>query len=124
MTGTGSSNAVAGVATKTVTGNLAGSVTLQASATLSGPGSTNSNTLTFNVVHGAASQIVLSGSTADLPSATSRTFTATIQDAAGNTVTTGADSTVSVDVQPDRRHRIGDGPRLGDGLRRRGDEDA
>jgi hypothetical protein len=46
---------------------------------------------TINV--GAATQVVLSGSTADLPSGSTRTFTATIEDAQGNTVPTGADAT-------------------------------
>ena len=41
----------------------------------------------FTVVHGAATQIVLSGATTNLTSGTSRVLTATIQDAAGNTVT-------------------------------------
>ena len=41
----------------------------------------------FTVVHGAAAEIVLTGSTADLASGATRVLTATIQDAAGNTVT-------------------------------------
>ena len=41
----------------------------------------------FNVVHGAAAQIALTGSTADLTSGATRVLTATLQDAAGNTVT-------------------------------------
>jgi hypothetical protein len=49
VTGTGAATASGGVATKTVTGNVAGTVNLQASATLSGPGATNSNTLSFTV---------------------------------------------------------------------------
>jgi hypothetical protein len=97
LTGLGSALASGGVATKVVTGVLAGSVTVQASATLSAPaGATTSNALTFNVVAGAATQIVLSGSTADLASSTTRAFAATIKDAAGNTVDSGADSGVSV----------------------------
>ena len=44
----------------------------------------------------SASQIALSGSTSDLSSGSSRQFTATIQDAFGNTVTSGADGGVSV----------------------------
>ena len=42
----------------------------------------------FTVVHGAATQISLTGSTANLTSGATRVLTATIQDAAGNTVTT------------------------------------
>ena len=41
----------------------------------------------FTVVHGAAAQIQLTGSTADLTSGATRVLTATIEDAAGNTVT-------------------------------------
>ena len=93
VTGLTTVPAVAGVATDTITGKLAGSVSLQAGATLSGPGLTNSNTQTFTITFGTATQIALSGSTANLASATTRTFTATIEDAAGNTVTSGADST-------------------------------
>src|SRR5262249_49863944 len=96
LTGTGSSAASSGVATKNLTGQLAGPGAIQATATLSGSRATTSNTPAFNVVHGAAAQIALGGSTTDLSSGTARTFTATIEDAAGNTVTDGPDSTVSV----------------------------
>jgi hypothetical protein len=48
VTGLGAFTANMGVATDTVTGNVAGQVTLQASAVLT-QGSTNSNTLTFSV---------------------------------------------------------------------------
>ena len=61
-----------------MTGVLAGPVTMEASAT------TTTGTLgAFTVVHGAAAQIALTGSTADLTSGTNRVLTATIQDAAG-----------------------------------------
>jgi hypothetical protein len=89
--------AVQGVATKPLSGQLAGPVTIQATASLSGAPAATSNTLLFNVVHGTASQIALSAASGgDLASGTARTFTATIEDAAGNTVTDGPDSTVSV----------------------------
>src|SRR5207249_11362145 len=52
--------------------------------------------ITFNVVTGAASKLALSGSTANLTAGATRTLTATIQDSAGNTITTGSDSTLSV----------------------------
>ena len=42
----------------------------------------------FTVVHGAAAQIALTGATTNLTSGATRVLTATIQDAAGNTVTT------------------------------------
>ena len=88
VSGLGNDTAAAGVATKTVTGVLAGSVTLEASAAgLAG-------NVSFDVVAGAATQIALSGSTADLGSGATRVLTATIQDAAGNPVT--ADNTTVV----------------------------
>ena len=58
-------------------------------------GNAASVTTTVSVI-GSATQIILSGSTANLLSGTTRTFTATIEDANGNTVTTGADSSRSV----------------------------
>ena len=81
---TGNATAAAGVATKTITGVLAGSVTMEAT----GRRDCTTGTLgAFTVVHGAATQIALTGSTADLASGATRVLTATIQDAAGNTVT-------------------------------------
>lgn len=85
----------AGVATDTVTGALAGSVRLDATGTYGGTAVT-SNSLAFTVTFGAASQIVLSGSTTALQSGTTRVLTATIEDAVGNAVTSGADSTDSI----------------------------
>ena len=41
----------------------------------------------FTVVHGAATQIALTGATTNLTSGATRVLTATIRDAAGNTVT-------------------------------------
>ena len=41
----------------------------------------------FTVVHGAAAQISLTGATTNLISGATRVLTATVQDAAGNTVT-------------------------------------
>jgi hypothetical protein len=95
VSGMGASAAVAGVATDTVTGALAGPLTTQASATVNGSGVT-SNTIGFTVTFGTATHVVLSGSTATLASGTTRVLTATIEDAAGNTVTSGADSTDTV----------------------------
>ena len=90
VSGTGNATASAGVATKTVTGVLAGSVTMEATAA----GLTTGTLGAFSVVHGAASQIALTGSTADLTSGATRVLTATIEDAAGNTVT--SDSTTVI----------------------------
>src|SRR5436309_408743 len=98
VTGLGSATASAGVATLTVTGNAPGSITITASATGSGGALTGGtgNPITFSVVTGAANKLVLSGSTANLTAGATRTLTATIQDSAGNTITTGSDSTLSV----------------------------
>ena len=89
VSGTGNATAANGVATKTITGALAGTVTIEATAA----GLTTGTLGAFTVVHGAATQIVFthSGSTA---SGDNHTLTATIQDAAGNTVT--ADNSTSV----------------------------
>jgi hypothetical protein len=95
VTGLATVAASSGVATDTVTGNVAGSVNLKATVTLSS-GSTTSNTLSFTVSFGTATQIVLSGSTGTLAVGTTRTFTATIEDAAGNRVTSGTDSSATV----------------------------
>src|SRR5437868_2339990 len=98
VTGLGSATASGGAATLTVTGNQPGAITITASATGSAGALTpgTGNPITFNVVTGTASKIALSGSTANLTAGTTRTLTATIQDSAGNTITTGADSTLSV----------------------------
>ena len=48
------------------------------------------------VITGPATQIVLSGSTGNLTAGATRVITATIEDANGNTVTTGSDSSLSV----------------------------
>src|SRR6266481_2649146 len=98
VTGLGATNAVGGVATLTVTGNQLGSVTISASATGSGGAlaAGAGNPITFNVVAGAANKLLLSGSTADLAAGATRQLTATIQDVNGNTITTGADSILSV----------------------------
>src|SRR5438477_11674917 len=97
VTGLGSTNAVSGVATLTVTGNQLGSVTISASATGSGGplAAGTGNPITFTVVAGPASKLLLSGSTSDVTAGTTRQLTATIQDANGNTIT-GAYSSLNV----------------------------
>jgi len=94
VTGLGSVNAVAGVATLTVTGNQAGPVTITASAT--GLTAGTGNPITFNIVADVASKIALSGATGNLASGITRQLTATIQDSSGNTITSGPASTSSV----------------------------
>ena len=91
VTGTGTATAVSGVATKTITGALVGPVVMQATAT----GLTTGTLGSFTVVHGAAAQIALTGSTANLASGATRVLTATIQDAAGNTVTSDNSTVVT-----------------------------
>src|SRR5205823_6581029 len=80
--GLGSATASSGVATKTVTGHTAGSITIGASAT----GLLGDST-TFTVTAGEASQVLLAGSSTDLAFADGRDYTATVKDAAGNVVT-------------------------------------
>ena len=55
VTGTGNATAASGVATKTITGALVGSVTMEATAA----GLTTGTLGAFTVVHGAATQIAL-----------------------------------------------------------------
>jgi hypothetical protein len=88
VTGLGSATASAGVATKTITGNQAGSVSLQASTTLNAT-ATRSNTLTDTVVAGPASKLLFTtqpdgGAIIDAAFPTQPVVTA--EDAAGNTV--------------------------------------
>lgn len=82
VTGLASATPVNGVASTTFDGKLAGSVEIMAS--IDGP--VASNPISLTVVHGAVAGIVLTGSEADLASGSSRTFTATLQDVHGNTV--------------------------------------
>ena len=66
VSGTGTDTAVAGVATKTITGVLAGSVSMEATST----GLTTGTLGAFTVVHGAAADIVLTGLIVNSPGAT------------------------------------------------------
>ena len=70
---------------------LAGSVTMEATSA----GLTTGTLGAFTVVHGAAADIALTGSTADLTSGATRVLTATIQDAAGNTVSSDNSTVVA-----------------------------
>ncbi len=82
VTGLGAATAAGGVASRTVTGHTAGTLAIGAAAAGLGSGATS-----FDVVAGAPASIALSGSAADLASGTNRLLTATVEDAAGNTVT-------------------------------------
>src|SRR5207245_2717839 len=90
VSGLGTQAATAGVATKTVTGTTAGSVTLKGTSGAVAAGAL----LTFAVTHGGADHIDLSGSTADLTSGTTRLVTATIYDLNDNLVDSGPDATL------------------------------
>src|SRR5206468_2462680 len=89
VTGLGAATAANGVASKTVTGQTAGSITITASAT-----GLASGTTTFTVTPGAASKLVITSATADLQSGTTRALTAEVRDASDNVVS--SDSTTSV----------------------------
>lgn len=101
--GLGTVVASGGVAALAITGFQSGPVNLRASATLSAGARTSAVlgiTVTGGAGFGAATQIALSGGP-NLAPGQSETLTATIQDAAGLTVTSGADSAVSVNfTQP------------------------
>ena len=90
VSGEGTDTATAGIAAKTLTGVLAGSVSITATSA----STSDSNIRTFTVAPGAASQIALSGAVTGLASGTGRVFTATLKDDAGNVAT--GDSTTSV----------------------------
>jgi hypothetical protein len=69
-----------------------GGVTVRASS-----GALATDDTSFMVVHGPAAKIALTASASgDLASGSTRDLTATIQDAAGNTVTSGAGSTLAI----------------------------
>src|SRR5438552_2488411 len=80
---TSSSTIVAGTYTFTVRGTTAG-------------GQRKDGTGTLTIASGTATKLALSGSTSSLASGSTRVLTATIQDANGNTVTSGPNSTLNV----------------------------
>ena len=69
------------------------------------PGLTTGTLGAFTVVHGAAAQIALTGATTNLTSGATRVLTATIQDAAGNTVTSDNTTVVAFAQGLRRGHR-------------------
>src|SRR5207249_3890997 len=81
VTGLGSATSSGGVARMSVTGALAGSVTITASA-----GSLTSGTTTLTIVAGAADHLVFSSSAGGLASGHTRTLTVEIRDSGGNLV--------------------------------------
>src|SRR5205823_12527969 len=76
VSGLGTDTASGGVATKTVTGVLAGSITLKATA----PSVPAGTTLTFTVVHTGSAHVCPPGTSGDRMSCTARNVTATIRD--------------------------------------------
>ena len=81
LTGLGSVNAVSGVATISLTGNAAGSVTIKATAS-----SIDSNTLTFNVIAGALNKFAIANISSPQTAGSAFGITITAQDANSNTV--------------------------------------
>src|SRR5207249_2101464 len=76
LTGLGSVNAVSGVATISLTGNAAGSVTIKAAAS-----SIDSNTLTFNVIAGALNKFAIANISSPQTAGSAFGITITAQDA-------------------------------------------
>ena len=72
VTGLGTANTTNGVATLDATGGVVGTVTVRSSITT--PSAFNSNTLTFGVVPGGATQVSLSAATSDLMAGVARTL--------------------------------------------------
>lgn len=89
LTGLSTATASSGIASKSVTGNLAGSVTVTASAS-----GLTSGTTTFTVTAGAATHLTFTSATGTLTAGASRVLTAEIRDVNGNVVT--SDSTTVV----------------------------
>ena len=91
----GAATAVNGVATATATNNLIGTMVVGATTS---PVLTVNNAASYTVVHGVASQIVFTTQPAGATAGSAFTTqpVATIEDAAGNTVTTGADASANV----------------------------
>ena len=89
-TGFGSANAVGGIASLNVTNALAGPITVTAS-----DGALTPSSAGWTVVPGAAAKLVVSGATGNLASGSGRTLGATVEDAAGNTLTGDNSTSVS-----------------------------
>jgi hypothetical protein len=90
VTGAGDATAASGIATRSVTGNLAGSVTITASAA-----DMTSGTTTFSVVAGTATTLAYTSATTDLAGGVNRVLTVQIRDANGNVITTDNSTVVT-----------------------------
>ena len=89
VTGLTSVSASGGIATDTVTGGLAGSVSIGASATAAGGGISQVSPVTFTVVAGSASTIAISSGasqTASISTAFANPLVALVTDAGGNPI--------------------------------------
>ncbi len=89
VTGLGAATASAGVASKAVTGAVAGSITITATS-----GVLTASTSIFTVVVGPADHVTVTSATTNLTSGATRTLTAEIRDAADNLLS--ADNSTSV----------------------------
>ncbi|MES1247893.1 MAG: invasin domain 3-containing protein, partial [Actinomycetota bacterium] len=90
VTGLGTATAANGVASLTVTGQTAGSLTATASS-----GALSTDTSTFSVTPGPAAKLVITSSTGNLSSGTTRTLTAEVRDANDNLVTSDNSTVVA-----------------------------
>src|SRR5437867_5976849 len=84
------------ISTKTVTGNVAGTVDIDGAATAAGGPISSASSLSFTVVHAGGAERVMSGLKWSLRSGSTGVVSVTIVDLNGNTVTSGPDSTLSV----------------------------
>src|SRR5205807_1153052 len=82
LTGLGTATVSGGVATQSVTGALAGSITITAGAS-----TLTSDSTTFRIVPGAAGPVARTTWNVDLAAGSPRTLTVEIRDSAGNLVT-------------------------------------
>src|SRR5205823_1593924 len=92
VTGLGNATASSGVASLPVTGQTAGSVTIQAAKQ---GGGLTTDTSTFSVTPGAATKLVFTQGTARLRSGDIKTLTAAVEDANSNVVTTDNSTVVT-----------------------------
>jgi hypothetical protein len=97
VTGTGATTFTNGVASKTLTGKVAGPVTIDAV----GDGFT-SGTTSFNVTPGAANKLVITSAAFTSPhsNTTRNPFTVTLEDVNGNATTSASAITVNLAVSP------------------------
>src|SRR5205085_575157 len=91
VTGLGNATASAGVASLTVTGQTAGSVTVQAAKQ---GGGLTTDTSTFTVTPGTATKLAFTSGTSSVASGSTKTLTAAVEDANNNVVTSDSSTVV------------------------------